>query len=109
MASHAHAIAKNRATCKWTGRIDRNHSDMPAFFARLGRQAIDQCALARAGRSRDADDIRASRPGVNSLEQLDSGRRFVFDEGNRTRERAAVAREHTGDELLVRRQGADGR
>jgi hypothetical protein len=46
---------------------------------------------------------------MNSLQQLDSSRRFVFDEGNRTRERAAVARQHTGDELLVRRQGADGR
>ena len=46
---------------------------------------------------------------MNSLEQLDSSRRFVFDKGNRTGERAAVAREHAGDELLVRRQGADGR
>ena len=46
---------------------------------------------------------------MNSLKQLDSSRRFVFDEGNRTRERAAVTRQHTGDELLVRRQGADAR
>ena len=109
MASHTHAVAKDRTTCKWTRRIDGNDPDVAAFFARLGRQTIDQCALARAGRPRDADDIRASRAGMNSLKQLDSSRRFVFDEGNRTRERAAVTRQHTGDELLVRRQGADAR
>jgi len=103
------AIAEDRAPCEWTGRIDCNHPDVAVFFACLGRQTIDQCALAGARRPRDADDIRASRPGVNSLKQLDGGRRFVFHEGNRTRERAAVAREHTGDELLIRRQGADGR
>ena len=28
MASHAHAVAKDRATCKWAGRIDSNHPDL---------------------------------------------------------------------------------
>ena len=75
-------------------------ADAPAF-ASAPRASSDrrECSCPRrAARSRRRH-TRAPSFGVNGLQQLDSRRRFVFDERDRARERPAVAGEHASDEL----------
>ena len=63
MRAHAHAVAENGAAGKRTGGIDGDDADRLAAAAQLRRQPIDERALAGAGRSGDADEIRAPGPG----------------------------------------------
>ena len=66
---HADAIAENRAAAVRTRRIDRDDADRAVGLSKLGDQPIDERALARAGRTRDADEIRASGPGEQAADE----------------------------------------
>jgi len=52
----------------------------------LGGQPIDERALACAGRTGHADEIRAAGAAKQRAEKLDACRIFVFDQGNGARD-----------------------
>ncbi len=90
---HAHAIAKHRAAAERAGGIDGEHADCAAGLAPPRDEAIDQRALAGAGRAGDADEKRAPR----SPEQLAHERGplidVVLDERDAARDAARIAGE----------------
>ena len=88
---HANAVAKNRAAGVRAGGIDRDHTDGAIGLSQLGGQPIDEGALARPRRTGDADEIRAARLGEQSSDELGSAWRFVFNQGNRPRDRTRIA------------------
>jgi hypothetical protein len=64
-------------------------------LSELGDEAIDERTFSGAGRSGDADQIRAAGVREDGAHQLGALRIFVFDEGNGARDRARIACEHT--------------
>ena len=88
---HADAIAENRAAGVRTRGIDRDHADRTIGLTQLGGQPIDERALARAGGTGDADEVRASRLGEQSSDELGGAWRLVFNQGNRPRDRARIS------------------
>ena len=68
--------------------------------SQLRDHPIDQRALARAGRTRHADQIRAACFGEDRADEIGGGRTLVLDEGNRAGDRARIA----GDHALGERQ-----
>ena len=58
VALHANAIAENCAAGVWTGGIDGDDADRFACCAIMCSEAIDERALAGAGRAGDADRYR---------------------------------------------------
>ena len=58
MLGHANAIAEHRAAGEWTRRINRNDRDGMSARKEFAEERIDQCRLARACGSGDADDMR---------------------------------------------------
>ena len=88
---HAHAIAENGAAAERAGRIDRDDADGSRRSDRRN-QAIDQRALAGAGRSGDADVLRAAGIGVELTNEVCAGGRLVLNERNRAGERPRVSR-----------------
>jgi hypothetical protein len=95
MRAHAQAIAEDGSAGKRTRRIDGNDADGLARFSDLGRQAIDERALAGARRSRHSDEVRAAGAAVDAANELGAGGNLVFDERDRTRDRAWISGEHT--------------
>jgi hypothetical protein len=109
MRLHAQAVSQHGAAGEGARRIDGNDADRQPARGRLcarlprtgvrsapnpGDEPIDERALARTGRPRHADQVRAPRPAENRADQIGARRIFVFDERNRPSHRARVAREH---------------
>ena len=67
-------------------------SDDPVA-AKLRREAIDERALAGAGRPGDADEIGAARSGKDRAHQIGAGGIFILDEGDGAGHGSRVARE----------------
>ena len=60
----------------------------------LGRQPIDEGALAGARRAGDADEIGAARPAEDRAHQIGARLLFVFDEGDGARDGPRLAGQH---------------
>ena len=91
---HAHAVAEDRAAGERAGRIDRDHTDGFGGLARFGRQAIDQRALAGAGRPGDADQVGAAGVRKDVADQRGRAGGFVFDQRDGAGHRPRVAGAH---------------
>jgi hypothetical protein len=96
---HADAVAQHCAAAERARRVDGHDAHLLARGPEARRDAVGQGGLARPRRPRDADHLR--RPGLlvdarHHLRQLGGA---VLDQGHEARQRHAVAREHTIDEL----------
>jgi hypothetical protein len=96
------AVAEEGAARERARRVDRDDADGAPQPAHVANEGADQRRLADAGRAGDAERVRVARLGVELADDAVGGRVTALDESDRTRERAAVAPAHTGDELLVR-------
>ena len=92
---HPHAVAEDGAAGERAGRIDGDDADGPPGGADGVGQPIDERALARAGRTGDADQIGAAGVGKQIAQQRRARGRFVFDQRDRPGDGARIAREHT--------------
>ena len=92
---HADTVAENRTAGKRAGRIDRHHAHRLSGLPGLAHDAIDQRALARSGRSRDADEVGAAGVRKDVANQRCRRGRFVLDERHRASHCPRVAGEHT--------------
>ncbi len=96
---HPHPVAEDGAAGDRARRVDGDHRDGPARPADLGDERRDQRGLARAGRSRDAHEV---RPPGGRIEPAEGGLgdpRAVLDRGQQAGERAAVPGEGRVREL----------
>ena len=102
MRLHSHPIAKNGAATVGAGGVDRDDADGLAGAAERRGHAIDERALAGAGRSGDAEMKGAAGLRENPPEQLGAGRRFVFDQRDGAGDGPRIAVEHAGGERRAR-------
>ncbi len=90
---HANPVAEQRAAGEGAGGIDRDNRHFETALAIGAHQLFGERALARAGRSGDADAMGASLPdllvqrGQHALEAV----ALVLDQTDRTSERRGVA------------------
>ena len=94
MRLHADTVAEDGAAAERTGWIDGDDTDGLAGAAELDDQAVDERALARAGRSGNANEIRAARVSEEPPDELGSLGRLVLDETDRAGHCARVALEN---------------
>src|SRR5580704_16404672 len=94
MPLHAYAVAKNCAAGEWARRVHCNDADGLILAAIMAGQAIDERALARSGRTGDADQICVSCIGKNLAQNLFRFARAIFNRGDSTRNRTDVASAH---------------
>ena len=97
---HADAVAKNCAAAKRAGGIDSDDADRLALLAVGVRNLIDQCALARAGRTRHSQQYGLAAEGKQRLQQFGGLRAVVFDDGNATRQGTRFPRADSSDKFL---------
>jgi hypothetical protein len=113
MRLHAQAIAEHGAAAERTRRIDRDHADRwwacrsrerrrnsASLFAlrplcsQRRDHAIDQRALAGAGRAGHAHEIRTARAPEDRADEGGAAGILVFDERDGARDRPRIALEH---------------
>jgi hypothetical protein len=92
VALHANAIAENRTASERARRIDGDDADCLLFVPIARRKAVNQSALARAGRTCHADANRAARVWENLAEDFLGIRAVIFYGGDRARKGSDVAR-----------------
>ena len=78
MLLHADAVAKNRPAGVRTGRIHRDNADPTLVFAITACQLINQRALPRPGRPRQAEHTRFPAVREQRFQQIGPSRRPVF-------------------------------
>ena len=96
---HAHAIAEQRPTRERAGRIDREDPDAPPASAPLPGQAVDQGALAGAGRPGETDEARVTRVRVQGRDEREGQGGLVLDVRDGARHRPHVAGTHASREV----------
>jgi hypothetical protein len=96
MLLHPNAIAKDRATCVGTGRVDGDDAQRFAIAAIVASQLIDEGALPRSGRTGQTHDAGPATKGKQRLQQLARLGRSVFNRTDRSRQRASIP----GSQLL---------
>ncbi len=79
MRLHADAVAENRAAAVWAGGIDGDDANRAIFFSVVASQVVDQRALARAGRTGEADDASVAAVWEERLEQAGPSRGMVLN------------------------------
>ena len=91
MRLHAYAIAQNGTARKRAGGIDRHDPHRAALGAQSTREMIDESALPRPRRARDADQRGPARARKQLLHQAQRLGPAVFDHGGRAGQRPQVA------------------
>src|SRR5919201_3926081 len=102
VVGEADPVAEQRPLRERAGRVDRDHADGLPLLADVADDGADQTRLADAGRTGDADRVRAAGLRVELAHDLVGERIGVLHERDRPRKGAPVAGTDTGGERLPR-------
>ena len=92
---HADPVPEDSPPAIGARRVDRDHTDRLPVASDLGRQPVDQRALANAGRSGHTDHVRVAGSVEDTPHEVSPLGRLCFDEGNGAGNGAGIASQDT--------------